>query len=351
MTVAAYSLQKYKKKGISIKENTLGKPGWVLIILLLAAAYGLPAAGFVLPLSVAVVFMLLTVLASVPSFLKILSFKSYREVYQDILNQFLNQIDAAKKVKRNMHDKNISADTKISSGKSGFEYLNELFIKRHQNILWKSTKKITLVCLCLILGALLAFYLLPEIKDKTNELLLTYLPYMVIVMYAINRGTGFTTALFMNCDHSLLTYSFYKQPKFILKLFQIRLREIMKVNLLPAMVIGIGLALLLYFSGGTDNALNYLVLIMSVPALSVFFSVHYLTIYYLLQPYNMGTEMKSATYQIVHTITYVVCLNIIRFKMMTIVFGLTTITFCVLYCIVASVLVYKFAPKTFRLRV
>ena len=54
--------------------------------------------------------------------------------------------------------------------------------------------------------------------------------------------------------------------------------------------------------------------------------------------------MKSATYQIVHTITYVVCLNIIRFKMMTIVFGLTTITFCVLYY-VASVLVYKFAPK------
>ena len=74
-------------------------------------------------------------------------------------------------------------------------------------------------------------------------------------MYAINRGTGFTKALFMNCDHSLLTYSFYKQPKFILKLFQIRLLEIIKINLLPALVIGGGLPILLYISGGTDNHL------------------------------------------------------------------------------------------------
>lgn len=77
-------------------------------------------------------------------------------------------------------------------------------------------------------------------------------------MYAINRGTGFTKALFMNCDHSLLTYSFYKQPKFILKLFQIRLREIIKVNLLPALVIGRGSAnFALYFPAWiTDNPIK-----------------------------------------------------------------------------------------------
>lgn len=50
----------------------------------------------------------------------------------------------------------------------------------------------------------------------------------------------------MNCDHSLLTYSFYKQPRFILRLFQIRLREIMKINAVPALVIGIVLALILF---------------------------------------------------------------------------------------------------------
>ena len=114
----------------------------------------------------------------------------------------------------------------------------------------------------------------------------------------------------MNCDHSLLTYSFYKQPKFILRLFQIRLREIMKINAVPALVIGIGLALILYATGGTDNPLNYVVLIVSILCMSLFFSIHYLTIYYLLQPYNAGTELKSGTYKIILWVTYFICFYI-----------------------------------------
>ena len=118
---------------------------------------------------------------------------------------------------------------------------------------------------------LAAFWRMPDLKEKINELIMTYLPYFVFIMYAINRGTGFTRALFVNCDHSLLTYSFYKQPGAILRLFQIRLREIIKINLLPAAVIGAGLAVLLYASGGTDNPLNYGVLLVSILCMSVLF--------------------------------------------------------------------------------
>src|SRR5699024_1447920 len=74
--------------------------------------------------------------------------------------------------------------------------------------------------------------LAPGARKEINEMVMTWLPYFTFIMYAVNRGTGFTKALFMNCDHSLLTYSFYKQPRFILKLFRIRLREIMKINAL-----------------------------------------------------------------------------------------------------------------------
>ena len=154
----------------------------------------------------------------------------------------------------------------------------------------------------------------------------------------------------MNCDHSLLTYSFYKQPSFILRLFQIRLREIMKINAVPALVIGGGLALILFATGGTENPLNYVVLIVSILCMSLFFSTHYLTIYYLLQPYNAGTEMKSGTYRIVMLVTYLVCYGFIYLKMPVLVFGVACIVFCLLYSIAACILVYRFAPKTFRLR-
>lgn len=349
-TMAAVCLLYYEKTGKTTNENMPGRCKWLTAGLLLAAAYGLPAVNFTLPIAAVTVVMVIFILSGAFSLRKIRSFSAYREMYQQLLVQSMHQMDNAQQLSRQTTQKAISTKAGITSNRKGFEYLNELFIKRHQKILWSASKRIAAVCLFLVLGVLLAFYLAPEVKEKTNEMLLSLLPYFVFIMYAINRGTGFTKALFMNCDHSLLTYSFYKQPRFILKLFQIRLREIIKINLLPALVIGAGLDALLYFSGGTDHPLDYAVLFISILCMSIFFSVHYLTIYYLLQPYNAGTEMKSGTYQLVLSATYLVCFFMMQVKMAIVLFGLMTIVFCLLYCLVACILIYRFAPQTFRLR-
>ena len=328
MAVAAYSLWDYERSGFVYNENKLKKHLWIFAAVLLAFAYALPAAGIVLPSAVSMGVMGLFILAGILSVRKIIAFGHYREVNQELLAQVVNQMDAVKQVARTVSDKSISTDASITSKRRGFEYLNDLFIKRHRKILWKSTIRIAEICFVLS----------------------CWLPYFTFIMYAINRGTGFTKALFMNCDHSLLTYSFYKQPRFILKLFRIRLREIMKINALPAVVIGAGLCAILYVSGGTENLLNYVVLFVSILCMSLFFSIHYLTIYYLLQPYNAGTEMKSGMYQVILSVTYLVCFFLMQVRMPILVFGIACIAFCVVYSIAACILVYRFAPKTFRLR-
>ena len=188
-------------------------------------------------------------------------------------------------------------------------------------------------------------------RTKINDFTLRYLPYFVFIMYIINRGTVVTQAMFMNCDHSMLTYRFYKTPKVILSLFKERLKTLIQINLLPAIVIAIGLPLTLYLTGGTDNPLNYAILFISIIAMSIFFSVHYLILYYLLQPYNVNIEMKSSTYTIAQTITYFVCYAMLQIKMPTYIFGISTIIFSIIYCIISLILVYKYAPKTFKLRI
>lgn len=348
--VAALALWDYDRNGRAYNENQLGKLRWLLMGLLLAAAYGLPALGITLPVAASAAVLLLVLPLGFLGARKIFTFKHYREVYQQLLAQSIHQMDNAAALSRQLSQKNISADTTITSRRRGFEYLNELFIKRHRKILWKSAVRVAAISLFLVLGAALGLYLVPEIRTEVNDLLLVFLPYFVFILYAVNRGTSFTTALFMNCDHSLLTYSFYKQPRMVLRLFAIRLREIIKINLLPASVIGAGLAVLLYCSGGTDNPIHYAVLVVSVLCMSIFFSVHYLTIYYLLQPYNAGTEMKSATYRLVLSGTYFVCFLMMQLRMPTLIFGALCIAFSILYCVVACILVYKFAPRTFRLR-
>ena len=350
--VAAVSLWDYEKRGFGYNENKLSKYVWGCIALLLGVTYGLPAFGLAVPAIMSMAAFLLCIPLGAAGIVKVLTFRDYRAVNKKLLSGLTDQMDSAAKTQiiKQANEKKISTDTSITSSRKGFEYLNELFIKRHKKILWNSTKKISYVCSFFVIGVLMMTFLRPEVKPGINEMMMTWLPYFVFIMYAINRGTNFTQALFMNCDHSLLTYSFYKQPDFVLRLFQIRLREIMKINAVPALIMGIGLALILFATGGTDNPLNYAVLIVSILCMSIFFSIHYLTIYYLLQPYNAGTELKSGTYRIVMTVTYAVCFFLMQLRMSILIFGIMTIVFCVIYSVVASILVYRFAPKTFRIR-
>ena len=350
MSVAAWSIWDYEKNGLDYNESALTKKVLLWGAVLLAAAYGLPAAGIVIPEGISMALFAAAVPCGGAAVLKIISFKNYREIYQQLLHNMFSQMDNAKNISKTMSESSISADISITSRRSGFEYLNELFVKRHKKILWRASVRISAVCAAIAFAAVAGVLIFPDFAKNINKVIMTCLPYFVFIMYMINRGTGFTRALFMNCDHSLLTYSFYKQPKFILKLFSIRLREIIKVNALPALVIGAGLAAVLYASGGTDNGMNYIVLIVSVLCMSAFFSVHYLTIYYLLQPYNAATEMKSGTYQLVLSATYFVCYLIMKMRMPTFVFGLACIAFCLIYAAAACLLVYRLAPDTFRLR-
>ena len=353
VSYVAYALRDYRRRGNVYNENKLDKFQWLGVALLLGLAYGLPAFGLVLPVGVPALLSLLFILIGVVCIPGIYRFQDYREVCRGLLADTMFQMDApARNVQtiKAANEKKISADVSITSRKSGFEYLNELFILRHRKILWKSAEKISYVCAALVCGALLALHLKPELGPLANRLVMTWLPYFAFILYAINRGTSFTQALFMNCDHSLLTYSVYKRPGFVLKLFRIRLWEIMKINAVPALILGVGLALVLFVSGGTDQPLNYAVLVISTVCMSLFFSVHYLTIYYLLQPYTVGTELKGGTYKLVSLATYMVCYFLMQLRMPTLLFGAMTIVFCVLYGIIACILVYKLAPKTFRLR-
>lgn len=351
LLVAASSLWDYERRGFAYNENKLGKFLWAFVALMIILSGGLPALSLALPRAISISLFTVFIPLGIISAFKIFKFNEYKEIFRELFRQGIPFSGSSKEqALKKQTEKHISADKSITSSRRGFEYLNDLFVKRHKDILWSASKTIAYTCIVLTAGVVIALFLFPDLKGKTNGLILNWLPYFVFIMYILNRGTSFTQALFMNCDHSLLTYSFYKQPGMILKLFAIRLREIIKINALPAAVIGLGLSFLLFITGGTDNPVNYAVIIISILCMSAFFSVHYLTIYYLMQPYNAASEIKSGMYQIVRTATYFVCYYMMQVRMPTIIFGSFAIAFCVMYCIAACILVYRMAPKTFRLR-
>lgn len=120
--------------------------------------------------------------------------------------------------------------------------------------------------------------------------------------------------------------------------------------MIPALVIAAGLPLLLALSGGASQPLNYILLPVSILFMAAFFSLHYLVMYYLLQPYDIHMTSKSHTYSIVSMTTYVFCYLFIKLQMSTLIFSLCVVGFTVIYTLLALFLIYKYAPKTFRLK-
>ena len=353
MIVSAYTLIDFKKHKIAKNENLPTKILWLSIALLLAVSYGLPIIGVTINQIIFLTIFIITAIVGVCSFFVINRFTQYKRMYKQILtheNVYAVQNQSSTNVIKENVAKQIELDSNLTSDKKGFAYFHDLFVKRHKKILTKATKTQTIVILLIFAVVLMIVTFNKEFSLIINSILLTYLPYFVFIMYLLNRGTTVTQAMFMNCDHSMLTYRIYKTPKVILGLFKERLKTLIKVNLLPSTVIALGLPILLYITGGTDNPLNYFVLFISIIAMSIFFSVHYLVMYYLLQPYNVNTEMKSSTYKVVQVITYLVCYYMIKLKLPTISFGIATSAFCIIYSLVSLVLAYRYAPKTFKLR-
>ena len=327
---------------------------WFFVLVFLVMAYTLPFIGISINENVFVIIFIISFILGIYSFVKIYNFNGYKKMCKkllDVENVFLlDQIQNIGTIKENIQNQ-IELDKEFNSDKIGFAYFHDLFVKRHRKILTK-TVKLQAIIIAVIFAIVIAVSLIiPEVVEGLNNVPLTYLPWFVFLMYGLNRGTTLTQAMFMNCDHSMLTYRFYRTPKVILGMFKQRLKTLISLNLLPAMVIATGLPLVLWATGGTDNILNYVVLFVSIIAMSIFFSVHYLVMYYLLQPYNINTEMKSATYKTVETLTYVVCYSMMEFHLPTLAFGMATIIFSLVYSVIALALAYVLAPKTFKIRI
>ena len=354
LIVMNYCIYDFKKTNKASNENLPTKFVWGFVGICLLLAYGLPAINITINATIFIYLCMIAILLGMYSLVKIHNFKDYRKMYKQILtesNVYMQEKNTGTQAMKDISLKQIELDKNYTSNKSGFAYFHDLFVKRHRKILTKAVKKQSVIILAIFLAIIIGIQINNEFRVKTNEILMVYLPYFVFIMYCINRSSSVTQAMFMNCDHSMLTYRIYRTPKVILGIFKERLKTLITINILPATLIGLGLALLLYLSGGTDNPLNYIILFVSIIAMSIFFSVHYLVMYYLLQPYNVNTEIKSSTYKAVQAITYFVCWYMIQIKLPIFSFGIAIIIFCIAYSLISLFLAYKYAPKTFKLRV
>ena len=159
-----------------------------------------------------------------------------------------------------------------------------------------------------------------------------------------------TQAFFINCDNSLMTFSFFKQRDKIIKLFDIRLIQLCKFNIVPAIVCGVAVNLVLFYTGGQDYPFQYLLTFVIVAALSVIESVSSLALYYLFQPFTTTVNVKGGAYMAARIILGVIAVHIFWIPVNSLLLAGVLVVFTAVYVFVLRKLVYKKAPKTWKVK-
>lgn len=237
------------------------------------------------------------------------------------------------------------------SSKHGYEYLNALFFQRHKRLFYRPMRR-------RIIGIILAFlvfhaallYLGKELMLGDWNQPFELLPAVLFLMYFTSIGERVTRAMFYNCDSSLLHYGYYRQPNVILQNFKIRLKKLILMNGLLALLIIIGYVSVLCLIWTDSFVLwEHILFILCILSISIFFSIHHLVLYYILQPYTGELEMKSPMFGVINMIVYMGCYVSTRIDG-TLIFAYVILAVTILYSIVAMMLVYRLAPKNFHIR-
>lgn len=278
---------------------------------------------------------------------------AYKRIYRRIMAESEIVVDTknaqSSQIRKNLGEQIDTVDT-TEVRKEGYAYLNEIFVRRHRKMLGRAVRIFAVIELGVVLLMIALIFILPEFKQVVNQGLVKTLPTCLFIMYLTNRGAYIVKAMFLNCDCQMLNFRFYKQPDTILGLFKERLKSIIKLDLGHSIIIAVGMPLLLVLSGGTNRPIEYLMLFLSIVAMSIFFSVHNLVLYYVFQPYNENVEIKNPIYGVINMVVYMVCIGLNMKAIPIETFGTIVIFFSIFYVILALLLAYKLAPKTFKLR-
>lgn len=381
----AFSLRMKNKRHKPMKSSVLGGLlSLTAVMLFMPFVFVIVINGYYVPLTVLLTVAALLVIFGILGFIELNRFDSnlHRRALRD--NIVREEVSMYKSPDTTKNFKKIKAKGTVKGNKKGFEYLNALFVKRHGKMLYTKPVVFTAVII-LIIGLILFIFvysyfrrfgadncfemvgrnilnmflfgryedpLMPYEESSAFDffrwLVQYHMPAMMILLSAADNSFKSTQAMFINCDNSLMTFSFFKQREKIIRLYDIRLKQLIKVNIAPAVACGLGANLVLFFTGGQDYPFQYLVSILVCVLMSSGYAVIWLSLYYLFQPFTTTVKVKSGVYTVVSTIIYVALSIIVWIPVHTLILAGLLLVITALLVFLMRKLVYKYAPKTWK---
>lgn len=313
--------------------------------------------GIIIPfpiiLAVALIFMLLGAWGFY-EFKNLDPFIHRRALHDNIARE---EIERYKEPDTTKNFKKISASGTVKGDKRGFEYLNALFVRRHRSMLILKPLIFTLIIVALMALTIYGCYKNPNFLSETSTagkffrwVVQYHLLGLLIPISLADNSFKCTQAMYINCDNSLMTFSFFKQPEKIIKLFDIRVRQLLKINIGPGIACGLFADLILFYTGGQDYLLQYVVTLFIPILIAFIYSNIWLLLYYLLQPFTTTVRVKSGVYIVVRSIIAMFFMGILWIPSHSAVLAGILLVVAAVFIFFARKLVLKYAKKTWRIK-
>lgn len=352
-------LHYFKKKGELL--NKIKLYNYMILIIPVIIAYFPIAIKFQINLVQGVnniITNIIAIVLGILSYRYLLRYNKYKQLKsQTVTKEVIFNFDETMKVANfadvQINEKNIKSEelkTEKYNSKEGYSYLNAIFFDRHKSIIITPVKIRLIIILLLTLIGITITIFFPESRNERLEFFSKITPVMVFVMYIISIGEKMCKAMFFNCDKSLLRYAYYKEGATILSNFKVRLKKMVTLNILPALAIILGISLVLIFDSNASYIIKLIPTYISILSLACFFSIHYLIMYYLLQPYTQELTVKSPMFSIINMVIYMIAYTCLRLESSSIYFAIGIISSTLIYMLIGLFITYKIAPKTFKLR-
>ncbi|MDU1314985.1 MAG: hypothetical protein E6940_13125 [Clostridium septicum] len=357
--VEAIGLYIYDKKKKIICKKTYFFVG--IFIIGLAAAYLLPYLGYIIDFNKILfnlfIFLCIAILGTL-SFLYLWKYKRYTRLAKEYITK--DKIFISDELVSDINFSDVEIDenkieksqliSKVYEDKEGYEYLNSLFFLRHRKIMVNSIKIRVVIIGILCLIAIITLFFMPNLKIQMVDAITISTPLMVFIMYTISTTERICKAMFYNCDKSLLRYSYYTEGKVILSNFTSRLKKIVSLNIIPAIALCVAFIILIIWCGQASSLIKIIPTLICIICLSAFFSIHHLFMYYVIQPYTSELTIKSPTFKVVNWIVYILSYRCLHYKTSSYYFSIGVSIATIIYMIIALIVIYKVAPKTFKLK-
>ena len=295
-------------------------------------------------------FLALSIIAFIPAYNYMKSFNSYGKIIEKAARKYQIALDT---VADNAANSLKIKEKDLGKGKvtgESFSYLNQVFFLRHRRIIRKPIliKSMIILLISLVLSAYM-YVKGFDLKGNIDEISSFLIP---LAMYILLKQDNILRSMYLNCDKGLMPYGFYREGKNVLAMYKERFKSLLKIMTIPSLALGLSYLMLASFDGTLSLRQKALSLVY-IALLALFFVSLPLMEYYLLSPFNQEGQKTGKAVILIDYLIYGAVFFVlpqVTSKLSYGVFLISISIFNICFVIISQILVYKLAPKTFKMR-